>query len=165
MLFCSPRGLSRARPCPAVPVPLSARLPLSVLLFPVFAVSFPRGSVSAFVPPSAPTRVFPSPCLPVPVPVSPVPLSWRFLSVCPAVLLLPHRLASALPCRSPSGCPCPAVPLPLPVCPSWSVLLPVHVPLAWLILCWVSPPCPCPGPWVSYPYPGSWMCFLPCPGP
>lgn len=135
--------LSRARPCWLSPSQLSPYwLSLSLRLpgqapsirpsscFPSSLFPFPVGLCQPLSPPSAPTRLFPSPFLPVPVPVTPVPLSRRFLSVCPSMPLLPRCPALASPCWCLSGFPCPAspgVPLPAPSVPilvgSWSLSL------------------------------------------
>ena len=128
----SPCALSLTRPRPSV-----CPIRLSVPSFPSLAVSFPRSSASPFVPPWPPPGV----SIPVPGCSSPVPLSWRFLSVCP--LLIPMSLPSRVP---PSVCPplaVPASPCPLLLCTAafCSVPLSPADPHPHL---WVSPPPPQP---------------------
>ena len=128
----SPCALSLTRPRPSV-----CPIRLSVPSFPSLAVSFPRSSASPFVPPWPPPGV----SIPVPGCSSPVPLSWRFLSVCP--LLIPLSLPSRVP---PSVCPplaVPASPCPLLLCTAGFCSVPLS-PADPHPHLWVSPPPPQP---------------------
>lgn len=159
MLFCSPSGLSQALSgCPH-PSVHQARLRPSVLLFPVFAVSFPYGSASAFVRQPQPGCFRPCVCL---------CQSPSVLSPCPGV-----SCPCVLPCSSsriawprprPAG-PCPAALRSLCLlllCPSWSVLLlgPCPSVLAYLVL---GVPCLSPSWSLGVPSPSlSWFPEVSC---
>lgn len=132
MLFCGPSGLSRARPAPAVPVPPSAG-PGSVRLsccFPSSPFPFPTGLCQPLsLRQPQPGCFRPRVCLcQSPSVLSPCPGAS-----CPCVLpRSSSHIAWPRPC--PAG-PRPSVPVllslcPLPLCPSWSVLVPVRVPLS-----------------------------------
>lgn len=143
-----------AVPMLAVPVPPSARpgsVHPSIQLFPVLTVSFPRGSVSAFVP-----SVGPNPAVSVPVSACASPGHS-----CPSVLALPVRVSFR---ASPPTLPGLGLALLVLVrlslscfswCPSASSLcahpgwLMVPVPLSRLVLSWLSPA----HPWVTHPCP------------
>lgn len=160
-----------ARPCPAVPIPLSAR-PGSVRLsccFPSLPFPFPMGLRQLL-------SVSPNPGVSVPVSACASPRQ-----ACPPVLAFPVRVSFHAP---PPASPGLGLTLPVLVllsCDPSARSLCAHpgrfcswvpVPLSWLVLSQVSPACPHPAPWVSRPHPcpGFWMSLacswslgVPCP--
>lgn len=184
MLFCGPSGLSEARPCPAVPVPLSAR-PGSVRLsccFPSSPFPFPVGlcqalSLSQPQPGCFRPRVClcQSPSVLSPVLAFPVRLSFRAPPpASPALgLTLPvpvplscnpsvPALVSSAPGLCPSvlaypvlGVPCLSLSWSLGVPSlSWFVNVPCLVPVPGCRLSIHVPIPECP---LSGPGPGPWV--------